>query len=305
MFAAPRLALGALITDTSAMLRIILGYVGTLSGLVLTFFWGTLAALGYPLGGQRFAIWCAHMWGRTVLRAGNVLVAVRGGDQLDLSRPHLYVSNHQSGLDILVLCGHLPQRVVFVAKKELARVPFVGWGLKLGGHVLIDRADRSQSYSALEAAGAEVRAGKSVIIFPEGTRSPPRELWPFKRGAMMLARAARVPIVPVGIVGSAERMKARQIYTTPGLVGVRIGQPILPEDFDDDDHVLIERVRTEIARLAGSSAAKVLPARGPHSRRAVKKDQGAPDEGGSEQPTVDKTGDATELSAEEGSTPVP
>jgi 1-acyl-sn-glycerol-3-phosphate acyltransferase len=242
------------------MLRTILGFVGTFSGLLLTFFWGTLAVVGYPLGKQRFAVWCAHMWGRTVLRAGNVLVAVRGGDGIDLATPHIYVSNHQSGLDILVLCGHLPQRVVFVAKKELGKVPFVGWGLKLGGHVLIDRADRSQSYAALEAAGAEVRAGKSVIIFPEGTRSPPRELWPFKRGALKLARAARVPVVPVGIVGSAERMKARQLFTTPGLVGVRIGQPIRPEDFGDDDRALAERVRGEVARLAGPSASKVLPA---------------------------------------------
>lgn len=248
------------------MLRTILGFVGTFSGLLLTFFWGSLAVLGYPVGRQRFAVWCAHMWGRTVLRAGNVLVAVRGGDQIDVSKPHLYVSNHQSGLDILVLCGHLPQRVVFVAKKELGKVPFVGWGLKLGGHVLIDRSDRAQSYGALESAGAEVRAGKSVIIFPEGTRSPPRELWPFKRGALKLARAARVPIVPVGIVGTAERMKARQLFTTPGLVGVRIGQPIPPEDFGDDDRALAERVRSEVARLAGPSASKVLPADGRRAR---------------------------------------
>jgi 1-acyl-sn-glycerol-3-phosphate acyltransferase len=239
------------------MLRRLIGYLGTGTGLVLTAFWGTAAMVCYPFTGARGVRACSRLWGRTLLRAGLVHVAVRGADKLDLSKPHIYVSNHQSGLDILVLIGHLPQFPHFVAKAELKKAPFIGFALKAAGHIFIDRSNHKVAIETLKAAGAEVRAGKSVAVFPEGTRFPPRVLGPFKRGAFVLARAAGVPIVPVGLVGSAERMAARKVYTVPGVVGLRIGDPILPEDFPDQDEQLAALARAEVRKLAGPSAARL------------------------------------------------
>jgi len=239
------------------MLRKLIGYFGTAMGLLLTGFWGSMAMLSYPFFRAQGVRVCSRAWGRTVLWFGNVHVAVRGAENIDPAQPYVYVSNHQSGIDILVLIGYLPQHPHFVAKLELKKVPFVGFALKYAGHIFIDRSNRTNSIKTLKSAGAEVRGGKSVAVFPEGTRFPARVLGPFKRGAFVLARAAGVPIVPVGIVGSAERMAARQIYTVPGVVGLRIGDPIPPEAFADDDKALAEQVREEVRKLAGPSARRL------------------------------------------------
>jgi len=240
------------------MLRRLIGYIGTSLGLFLTGFWGSAAMVSYLFVGPRGVRACSRLWGRSLLWAGIVHVAVRGVDKLDLSEPYIYVSNHQSGLDILVLIGHLPQHPHFVAKAELRKVPFIGFALTYAGHIFIDRSNKKAAIETLKAAGEEVRGGKSVAVFPEGTRFPARVLGPFKRGAFVLAREAQVPIVPVGIVGSAERMAARKIYTVPGVVGLRIGEPIPPEDFPEDDEELAAMVREEVRKLAGPSASRAL-----------------------------------------------
>jgi 1-acyl-sn-glycerol-3-phosphate acyltransferase len=142
-----------------------------------------------------------------------------------------------------------------------------------------------------------------VIVFPEGTRFPARSIGPFKAGAFVLARAAHVPVVPVGIVGSAERMEARRLYTTPGVVGLRIGDPIPPEQFEDDDAALAERVRGLVAALAGPSAARLaLPSeRGRRNRdQAATRITGDPGSGAQEPPAQAPPTAATESTASDG-----
>ena len=241
------------------MLRTILSMLRTAFGLLLVPIMGTLAIASYPLFGAAGVDFFSRWWGRLTLIVGSVHVAVRGADKIDLKQSHVYVCNHQSGLDILILLGWLPQFAHFVAKRELKKAPFVGWCLALSGHIFVDRARGAHALQALRHAATGITGGKSVIVFPEGTRYPARTIGPFKSGAFVLARAAHVPIVPVGIVGSAERMQARRLYTTPGVVGMRIGDPILPEQFGDDDAALAERVRQQVADLAGPSAAHLAP----------------------------------------------
>ncbi|MBN2359503.1 MAG: 1-acyl-sn-glycerol-3-phosphate acyltransferase [Deltaproteobacteria bacterium] len=236
----------------------------------------TLAMFSYPLFGAAGVDFFSRWWARITLLVGDVHVAVRGAEKIDRTQSYVYVCNHQSGLDILIALGWLPQCAHFVAKRELARVPFMGWAMSLSGHIFVDRARGTQAIAALRAAASGVRGGKSVIVFPEGTRFPPRTVGPFKAGAFVLARAAQVPIVPVGIVGSAERMQARRFYTTPGVVGMRIGDPIPPEQFEDEDAALAERVRHVVAGLAGPSGSHLTQV--PHRKRAAVDGQPPPDD---------------------------
>lgn len=245
--------------------------------LLLVPIMGTLAICSYPLFGAAGIDFFSRWWARLTLLVGDVHVAVRGADKIDLTKSHVYVCNHQSGLDILITLGWLPQFAHFVAKRELARTPFIGWCMSLSGHIFIDRTRGTHALQSLRVAARAICGGKSVIVFPEGTRFPPRTVGPFKSGAFVLARAAQVPIVPVGIVGSAERMQARRLYTTPGVVGMRIGDPILPEQFEEDDAALAERVRATVAELAGPSGAHMPPPKG--RRREATAEGGAEDPG--------------------------
>lgn len=241
------------------MLRTFLSMLRTGFGLLLVPIMGTLALASYPLFGAAGIDFFSRWWGRLTLIVGSVHVAVRGADKIDLKKSHVYVCNHQSGLDILIMLGWLPQFAHFVAKRELKKAPFIGWCLALSGHIFVDRTRGAHAIQALRAAAKGITGGKSVIVFPEGTRFPPRTVGPFKSGAFVLARAAQVPIVPVGIVGSADRMQARKFYTTPGVVGMRIGDPILPAQFEEDDAALAERVRGIVAELAGPSGTHLAP----------------------------------------------
>jgi lysophosphatidate acyltransferase len=121
-------------------------------------------------------------------------------DYLNTTRPAVFIGNHQTELDVLML-GHIfPQYCSVTAKKSLKSVPFLGWFMDLSGSIFIDRANATSARSAMAGAAEEIQKKRqSVYMFPEGTRSYAKEpmLLPFKKGAFHLAIQAGVPIVPV------------------------------------------------------------------------------------------------------------
>jgi 1-acyl-sn-glycerol-3-phosphate acyltransferase len=147
--------------------------------------------------------------------------------------PLIFASNHESALDIWVLVAHLPRLFRFVAKEELFRIPIFGWYLRLGGHVPVDRRNRSRSVQSLHRAAAMVRAGTSLVVFPEGTRSRDLRVQPFKKGSFALATEADVPIVPVAISGSGAATPRGIIAIWPHPVEVAVGAPVHPGDYPD------------------------------------------------------------------------
>ena len=123
-----------------------------------------------------------------------------GEEILISNRPAVFILNHQTELDVLLLGWIWPKHCSVTAKKSLAKVPFLGWFMTLSGTIFIDRVDRSQAMKAFEGAATAMKENKqSVLIFPEGTRSYSAEpmLLPFKKGAFHLAVQAGVPIVPI------------------------------------------------------------------------------------------------------------
>jgi 1-acyl-sn-glycerol-3-phosphate acyltransferase len=147
--------------------------------------------------------------------------------------PLIFASNHESALDIWVLVEMLPRMVRFVAKAELFRIPVFGWYMRLGGHVSVDRRNHVQAVQSLRAAAALVRAGTSLIVFPEGTRSPDGRVQPFKKGPFALAMEAGVPVVPVAVSGSAAATPKGLVAVWPGPIRVAVGEPVEPALYPD------------------------------------------------------------------------
>jgi 1-acyl-sn-glycerol-3-phosphate acyltransferase len=174
---------------------------------------------------RNFKRW-AGRWGRWTLRAGGIRIHVKDEAGLDPSRPYVFASNHQNALDILALVGGVPYPFGFVAKSELRKMPLIGTALKNSASLFIDRSDPRLSLQSLQEAGARIREGNSVLIYPEGARSFGPRLLPLKRGAFMVALEAGVPVVPVTIIDAYRLLDERGKLARPGTIHIRLGKPI-------------------------------------------------------------------------------
>jgi len=195
--------------------------------VLYTVFWGTLGIVLSLLDRSGEAvIWVARNWVRWILATCGVRVDASGLEQLDVSRPYVVMANHQSVFDTAAIVATLPSSFRFVAKRELTWIPFFGWALVAGGHVIIDRSDHERSVQSLERAAERVRGGKTVVIFPEGTRGRSGELGEFKSGGFHLALAAQVPILPASVSGSSRITPPRSLRIDSGRIHVHYGEAI-------------------------------------------------------------------------------
>ncbi len=187
--------------------------------------------------------WFARrLWAPSLLWLAGARVEVEGAENVAAGRATLYASNHQSTLDIPVLFHALPVDLRFVAKEQLRWVPLVGWYIQMAGHILVDRSNRTRAIASLDRAAERiVRRQISLIVFPEGTRSPDRRILPFKHGPFGLALKAQIPVVPITIEGSAQVMPRRSWAIRPGTVRVRIGAPLEVSGFDVNDRAGLAR----------------------------------------------------------------
>jgi 1-acyl-sn-glycerol-3-phosphate acyltransferase len=230
------------------------------------------------------ATWFARrLWAPTLLWMAGARVEVEGAEHVDSRRPTLYACNHQSSIDIPVLFLALPVNLRFIAKEQLRWVPLVGWYLQLAGHILIDRSNRARAIASLDKAAVEIARRKiSLIVFPEGTRSPDGRILPFKHGSFGLALKARIPVVPVTLEGSSSVMPRRSWRIRPGLIRVRLGAPVQVAAFDVNDRAGLARVVRE-AVVEGSLA---LGGKGGVAADSAVPTGAAPQAGTSSQPSM-------------------
>ena len=175
----------------------------------------------------------ARRWAALILRAAGAEVVLRNASAIDPDRPQVLVANHVSWFDVVALIVHLPGSWVFVAKKELAKVPLFGKAASTVGTIFIDRDDRSAAVGSLGSARRSLEERcPTIIMFPEGTRSATGELQPFKKGAFVLAIQAGVEVVPAAIFGSRRVMRKGSLLIRSGTITVRFGEPIPIEAYD-------------------------------------------------------------------------
>ncbi len=127
-----------------------------------------------------------RLWTWVVLRFGGISIKVDGLDNIKPDQAYIFMVNHQSNIDIPVLIEALRDfQLRWIAKRELLWVPGLGWALWATRHVIVDRGDRKDAITSLKRAQQLLNAGISVVVFPEGTRSPDGNLLPFKRGGFL------------------------------------------------------------------------------------------------------------------------
>jgi 1-acyl-sn-glycerol-3-phosphate acyltransferase len=209
-----------------------------------------------------FAHRCARAWSWLILRTTGVEVTVEGLERLKPGATYIFVANHQSHYDTPVVFSALPYQVRIIAKESLARFPVLGWHLKRGGHLFVDRRAPDRA-GILRRWRALVSDGLSLIIYAEGTRSPNGHVARFKAGSFLLALEAGLPVVPLAIVGTRRVMPKGRLQTEPGKVRLIVHDPIAAPAAGapsiQDAKALAERVHAIVARaVEGASASPAV-----------------------------------------------
>jgi 1-acyl-sn-glycerol-3-phosphate acyltransferase len=197
-----------------------------------------------------FAHACARTWSALILKTTGVRVTVEGLDRISQRATYVFVSNHQSIYDTPVIFTSLPHQLRIIAKESLARFPVLGWHLKRGGHLFVDR-QRPDRAGILKRWRMLVSEGLSLIIYAEGTRSADGRVARFKAGSFMLAIQSGLPIVPLAVIGTRRVMPKGRLRTEPADVRLVIHEPIQPPVIDgptiQDAKALADRVHHIVA----------------------------------------------------------
>lgn len=213
--------------------------------VVMTFICALLAIVtSFPSRGGNVPHLVGRFWAKSILFVSRVKVSVQGLEHIDPGATYLYMANHQSMFDILALLGYLPIQFRWLAKKELFRIPIFGYSMARVGYISIDRSNRKSAIKSLKEAAQKIARGVSVVVFPEGTRSPDGQVMQFKKGGFYLAIDSGRPIVPVVICGSHYVMPKGKLRVRPGRIVLSVNRPVETTPYKKTKEVLMELIRS-------------------------------------------------------------
>lgn len=192
-----------------------------------------------------FAHGCARLWSWFILATTGVRVKVTGLELLEPGRTYVFAANHQSIYDIPVIFASLPYQLRIIAKESLGRFPFLGWHLSRTGHLLLDRK-KDGPRTVFEWASALPTNGASLIVFPEGTRSPDGLVGRFKGGSLYPGVQAGLPVVPLSVVGSRHVMKKGRLMTCPGDVELIVHAPVPTTAAEEPAPSIVRALATQV-----------------------------------------------------------
>jgi 1-acyl-sn-glycerol-3-phosphate acyltransferase len=195
----------------------------------------------------------AFFGGRNWLRLSGMKVSVKGSEHLDPKQSYVFISNHRSYLDTATLFVYTGRRIGLLAKKELLKVPILGYGMGFVNIMAIDRSNRERARETVAAATDRIRSGISFGVFAEGTRAQPGDFLPFKKGAFYMAVEAGVPIVPVAIKNTDVLMGKGPGRAQSGTIEMVILPPVPTNNYASDPEVqeLVNRVHALIGTELG------------------------------------------------------
>ncbi len=173
-----------------------------------------------------------RLWCRGILWVAGVELAIEGLEKIDFHQTYIFVGNHQSHFDVPAIFSVLPMTVRFIAKKELFKIPFFGWGMTAVGMLKIDRVHQQHAHETMNRAVEVMRGGVSVVVFPEGTRSQDGSIGNFKKGGFVIAIKGNFPVVPVSISGSRFILQKHTLRLRPGRIKVKFCDPIDTSGYD-------------------------------------------------------------------------
>ena len=219
------------------------------AGALLLIFGPPTLLVAWLLGRKELVYPWALFGARNWLRLSGMSVAVRGREFLDPNQTYVFISNHRSYLDTATLFAYLGRRIGLLAKKELLKVPILGYGMGYVNVMAIDRSNRERALQTTAAATEKIRSGVSFGVFAEGTRARPGQLLRFKKGAFYMAMQAGVPVVPVAMKNTDYLMGKGTGGSRPGTIEMVILPPIATSQLstDEDIQLLVDKVQTFIA----------------------------------------------------------
>jgi 1-acyl-sn-glycerol-3-phosphate acyltransferase len=215
----------------------------------------TVSALMALIGGifnhySKYATAVFRTWARSLVWAAGIKLEVTGLENVEPDESYILIANHQSHMDIPVLTWGLPIPQRIIAKKELFKIPFLGWGMKAVGMLSIDRSNRKQSFETLKEAEEIIKTYRlSILAFPEGTRSDDGNIHPFKKGPFVLAINTGLPLLPVSVSGTRKIIPKGKISLRAGRVKVHIHPPVATKNLNlGDRNKLVEKVQSIIEK---------------------------------------------------------
>ena len=195
--------------------------------ILLSLVLGTLAVLARLFdSSNNLSHRISSLWGRWLCTLNGIKVNIEGLEHIRQDQAQVFIANHQGYFDIFALSGFLPVQIRWVAKSSLFKIPFVGWAIAASGYIPVVRGNRKKSYQAFIATIEKLKAGNSIVIFPEGTRSEDGTIGPFKKGGLLLSVRSGAPLVPVTLLGTGNIIKKGSGIIRPGRIKIIISPPI-------------------------------------------------------------------------------
>ena len=216
--------MSAVLAPFRLLLAMLAVFVFGLAGMLMRLFGATPHQVVYWIGHRGF--------GRFILFVSGIRLRVEGKENLHPS-PAIYVSNHTSQMDIPAITSAIDIPLFFVAKSSLRSIPFLGWYMRATGMIFVDRGNREKAMQSMRDAAESIKSGKSILSFPEGTRSPNGQVQMFRRGTFVIAKEGALPVVPLAVSGTFHSLPKSSWVIRPAVVHVRIGKVLEPALFVD------------------------------------------------------------------------
>jgi 1-acyl-sn-glycerol-3-phosphate acyltransferase len=215
--------------------------------VLLSIVLGTLAVLARLFdSSNNLSHRVSSLWGRLLCTLNGIQVDIEGLENIQQDQAQIFIANHQGFFDIFALNGFLPIQIRWVAKSSLFKIPFVGWSIAASGYIPVERGNRKKSYQAFIATIEKLKAGNSIVIFPEGTRSEDGTIGPFKKGGLLLSVRSGAPLVPVTLLGTGSIIKKGSGIINPGRIQIIISPPIPSQSVVDDKEENVLRTLRDI-----------------------------------------------------------
>ena len=189
-----------------------------------------------------------RFWAQWMIWSTGIHYDVSGYENLQYNKQYIFMCNHESALDIIFGVAAIPNNIIFLAKKELFKIPVFGWALKAAGMIKIDRQNPLTAKESVDAAvDILLQSNFSTLIYPEGTRSENCNILPFKKGGFILAIRSQIPVVPITILGAGDALPKGSYCINTTKIKIIFGQPILTEGMDiNDKDILLQNCRNII-----------------------------------------------------------
>ena len=225
--------------------------------MIVTAFWTVVFSLiillifPFDFSGGRFLNSIIRIWARTIFTSVGIKVKINGLSNLDLNKNYIFAPNHSSSLDIPLMLGFTPLWLVPIAKKELRWIPFLGWAMKLAGHIFIDRSNHEKAMDSINKIKNSIKKRpRSILLFPEGSRTNNGQLRRFKTGGLTLGIKTKLDIIPVLISGTYRSLKKGSVEFSRNLLTIDFGIPIKVENYSEHQRKsLSEKVFNEVKKM--------------------------------------------------------